>query len=85
MLDHRSPKIDEVKTFWVVTYPTGDSELIDVVFKATVLDMMVQRGGGLRLEEIAAIFKTKTKAQNLGKKLLKNQGTTTRYIENFRF
>lgn len=84
MLDNRSPKIDEVKTFWVVTYPTKYSTLPDIVFKATVFDMMVQQAGGLRREEIAAIFKTKPKAEKLGKKLLKDQVPTTSYIDNFR-
>jgi len=64
-------RIDEVYKFWVVTYPTPDSELIDILFQTTIPGIMLQTKGGLQIEEIAGIFKTKEPAEKMARHLLR--------------
>lgn len=42
--------------FWVVTRPTEDSTLIDILFKSSVREMQNQYLGGLKAEEILGVF-----------------------------
>ena len=62
--------IDEVGKFWVVTKPSPHSEIQDIVFQTDIFGMYRQFLGGLHQAEIYGFYKTKTKAMNVGKKLL---------------
>ena len=64
--------IDEIGKFWVVTKPTRNSTMADIVFEADVKYMMNQCRGGLDEEDIMSIFKTKEPAEKLGGELLIN-------------
>ena len=61
-------------SFWVVTNPTKDSTLNDVVFKTDLRGMMLQVGGGLRERDIAGIYKNENTAKIKGHKLLHAHG-----------
>ena len=62
--------IDKVGKFYVVTQPTPTSELIDCVFECTVTGMMRQALGGLKQEEIIAIYTKETEAKKHGQKMM---------------
>ena len=70
----RMQKEIKVPSFWVVTNPTKDSTLADVVFETDLSGMMKQIGGGLRERDIARIYKNKRIATVMGHKLLHAQG-----------
>lgn len=68
---YQQPKIhDEVGKFWVVTKPSPHSDIQDIVFQTNVMGMRLQFLGGLHQDEVYGFYKTKTKAMNIGKKLL---------------
>ena len=57
-------EIDEVGPFWVVTYPTSDiDELNDILFQSTIASMCLQFLGGLKLREIAGIYREENVAK----------------------
>lgn len=63
---------DEVGEFYVVNKPLSkDSTLDDVMFKATVFDLLNQIKGGLPVEDIRGLFYSKPKASKLAKSMLK--------------
>ena len=62
---------DEVGRFWVVTKPTENSTLTDILFDADVFDMALQMLGGLKGESIVGVYKNKGKAAKIAKGLLK--------------
>jgi hypothetical protein len=64
-------KVNEIGTFWVVTKPTPDSTLVDIVFESTIMGMMRQTLGGLREKDIVGIYKHETTARQIGERLLK--------------
>lgn len=55
--------VDEVGEFWVVTAPTGQSELIDILFKRTVPGIGLQFKGGLNAEDIIGVFTDEARAR----------------------
>jgi hypothetical protein len=63
---------DYVGKFWVVTKPTEDSELIDILFFSDIGGMMLQAKGGLAREDIVGLYpkKDKDKAEKHAKDLL---------------
>lgn len=63
--------IDELGKFWVVTRPGITTRIIDIMFEADMKKMYYQFMGGLQLEEIAGIYKSKSKAKKLATDLLK--------------
>lgn len=65
---------DQIGKFWVVTYPTGQSEMGDICFEANVQDLMLMSRGGLNPNEIQGIFKSQGPATALAKQLLSKQG-----------
>ena len=67
--------VDEIGNFWVVTQPTGVSELVDIFFEADVFDMYLQIRGGLEGDSIVGIYKNKAKAKKVAEKLIKEQTT----------
>lgn len=54
---------DEVGKFWVVLFATPESELVDILFESDIFDIMIMAKGGLRPNDILAIFKNKVKAK----------------------
>ena len=64
---------DETGKFWVVTYPTENSELADIVFDADVFDFHLQIAGGLTGDEIEGLYNNKAKAMKVAKKLLEDR------------
>lgn len=64
---------DDIGKFWVVTKPSGESELVDICFEASITDMMLQAKGGLKTDEILAILKSKSEAEKLAQSLLDKQ------------
>ena len=57
--------IDDIGTFWVVTKATPESEIEDILFKSSVLSMVVQFRGGLKPEEIIIITPDEDKALDI--------------------
>lgn len=55
-LDPTNLEIDEVGEFWVVTAPTAESELDDILFSRTVASIGVSYKGGLEPVEIIGLF-----------------------------
>ena len=53
--------MSKVSKFWVVTKPTKQSVLIDILFNADMKRMELQFKGGLSNKEIIGIFRTKNK------------------------
>ena len=64
---------DKLGKFWVVTYPTFDSELGDILFQADINRMYLQFLGGLTIKMIAGVYKRKKEAEEHAKKLLKQK------------
>ncbi len=65
--------IDEVGKFWVVTAPTGESELLDILFERTVAEIGVQFKGGLNAADILGVFKDADRARQFASEQLANQ------------
>lgn len=63
---------DHVGKFWVVTEPTVDSVLQDILFLSSVGGMISQAKGGLKQEDIVGLYplKDKEKAEKHAKFLL---------------
>lgn len=70
------PKIenDQVGEFWVVVKPTQDSEMVDVLFKASIPRIMLQSRGGLSSSEIYGIYKDEQEAKQVAENLLNDGG-----------
>lgn len=66
---------DEVGTFYVVTKPTGNSKLVDILFATNVTQIGMHFMGGLKKEDIVGIYKDASSAQAAAEKLLATQGT----------
>ncbi len=66
---------DNIGEFFVVTKPSGQSELADIFFKSDVVGMMRQSLGGLKHKDVVGIFpkKEESKAKKLASKLIKDQ------------
>ena len=62
--------MSEIKKFWVVTTPTKNSELEDILFKTDIKGMQNQFLGGLTKEDIVGIYSTKTEAEKIAKNLM---------------
>lgn len=62
--------VDEVGNFWVVTKPTGDSQVIDILFEADIPRMALQFLGGLLPHQISGIYKSRAKAKKHAEKLI---------------
>ena len=65
-------EIDEIGSFWVVTKPTKDSTIADCCFSSTINNMIIQKQGGLKQEEIVGFFKDKEDAETKTKELISN-------------
>jgi hypothetical protein len=50
--------------FWVVTDPTPESELGDILFEASLADLERQFRGGLKMESNPTLFTEKGEAEN---------------------
>jgi len=62
---------DEMGKFYVVTKPTKDSELIDILFDADVFSFALQVRGGLKKSDVLLITHDKAKADKLANSLIK--------------
>lgn len=60
----------QIENFWVVTQPSENSELVDIVFQADWQSIVLQSLGGLKLHEIIAVYDDENEAVAHGKKLL---------------
>jgi len=49
--------------FWVVTDPTPESILVDILFAASLTDLLIQFKGGLTLDQNPTIFTDRTEAE----------------------
>jgi len=63
---------DEVGDVWVVTKGTPNSEIIDILFEASIPSMMLQTKGGLEVDDIIYIGPQtrKQKAANIAQDVL---------------
>ena len=59
------------KTFWVVTRPSADSELEDILFESDMARMEYQYKGGLKASEIYGVYGKESEATKAAKGLLK--------------
>ena len=58
------------ETFWVVTKPSPVSEVVDICFPCTIERLMLQVRGGLKEEEIVAVYADESEAQRAAARLL---------------
>lgn len=66
----------EEKVFWCVTKATKQSQLIDVVFRASLRDLEMQFKGGLKaVGDNLTVFASKAKAVAEGYKRLREAGS----------
>lgn len=75
---------DKLGAFFIVNKPpylSKDTHLSDIVFKTNVFYLLNQLKGGLQPEEIVGIFKSKSEANKLGNKILKNFKSEIQEIE----
>lgn len=63
---------DKIGYFYVVTEPNEESEMQDIVFKANIVDMMLQSRGGLIPRELVLITPNAEEAVDKGYSLLSN-------------
>ena len=61
---------DEVGKFWVVTTPSDDSILVDILFEANIGKLMIQARGGLDPDDILMVTKNKKRAEQYAGHLL---------------
>jgi len=57
--------------FWVVTDPTPHSELIDILFEASLRDLELQFKGGLSADHNPTLFTEKSEAEREARKRLR--------------
>jgi hypothetical protein len=62
--------MSKINKFWVVTKPSKNSELADILFNSDIKGMQNQFLGGLTKSEIVGIYSTKTEAEKIARKLL---------------
>lgn len=62
-----------IKKFWVVTQPTGDSELVDILFESNPADLVQQGRGGLDYDDVVGAWADKAEAEEVAKGLLAKQ------------
>ncbi len=55
--------VDEIGKFWVVTTPSGTSELSDILFERTVAEMELSFRAGLDPNDILGLFKDEARAE----------------------
>lgn len=58
------------KEMWVVTRPTLNSEMADICYKSSIKNLMLQTMGGLKFEEIVAVYDNEKRAVGLAVTLL---------------
>lgn len=49
--------------FWVVTDPTSESILVDILFAASLTDLLLQFKGGLTLDQNPTLFTDRVEAE----------------------
>ena len=57
--------------FWVVTKPTIESNLADILFESDLFGFILQVKGGLKGYEIVGIYTNYSEAKKIAQKLLK--------------
>jgi hypothetical protein len=65
---------DEIGDFWVVMKGDKISELADILFKADVFDLILQKMGGLNIPDIVGIYKKEATATKIAKNELAGYG-----------
>lgn len=63
---------DSIGSFFVVTNPTKQSEIEDILFESSIKNMMLQAKGGLEYKDICLITKDSVRAKALADELLAN-------------
>ena len=71
--------MSKVSKFWVVTKPTKQSVLIDILFNADMKRMELQFKGGLSNKEIIGIFTTQNEAGKVAKMTLLKVGAINKF------
>ena len=71
--------MSKVSKFWVVTKPTKQSVLIDILFNADMKRMELQFKGGLSNKEIIGIFTTRNEAEKVAKMALLKVGAINKF------
>jgi hypothetical protein len=71
--------MSKVYKFWVVTKPSKNSELIDILFYADMKRMELQFKWGLSGKEIIGIFTTKNEAEKVAKMALLKAGAINKF------
>lgn len=66
----KSKKAEKIEDFWVVTYPTPQSELVDILFQSNPDHLENQFRGGLTKEEIEGFYSDQAEAQAVAQLLM---------------
>ena len=62
--------MSKITKFWVVTKPTKNSELEDILFKSDISQMELQFRGGLTAKEIIGLYMDKDEALGIAQSSL---------------
>jgi hypothetical protein len=60
----------KIEKFWVVTKPGPESELGDICFETDVKGLALQFRGGLKEEDIHALYTTHVEAEKAAERML---------------
>jgi hypothetical protein len=71
--------MSKITDFWVVTKPTKNSTLADILFSADMKRMELQFKGGLTGKEIVGTFTTKDQATKVAKMALLKAGANVKF------
>lgn len=61
------------KQIFVVTNPTKNSELMDISFGTTIVDLMLQARGGLDAHDVVGVYKSKAEADKVASEILRKR------------
>ena len=60
----------DLPPFWVVTRPTIESKLADILFESDLFGFILQEKGGLKISEIVGIYNNHAEAKKIAQGLL---------------
>ena len=72
----------KIESFWVVTKPTPDSEMVDVLFESSPTGMLLQGKGGLTAAKVHGVYDNEAEAKAEAEKLLGSKQAQTGQMDD---
>ena len=69
----------ELPPFWIVTRPSPNSEMADILFESDLFGFILQEKGGLKGSEIVGFYTSQSKAKKIAEKLLAQTSEGNKY------